>query len=148
MLRATSLPPSARKGWGMSDAVLRTIDKCDRIGIEGVVALLQKPESAFGAGLDKITAQWIGQFLGTKGQNNDETIANMRAWFARASLIQRRLDLMTSLESTDAGDGRTQWDNLIDTPPNGDQSWSNGGRPENIGWALDDIAIRAQGGGE
>ena len=130
----TDLTPAQRE-----EQVLRTLDKADKIGVDGFIALLQEPPEKFGAGLDRFRAEWIGSFRRCTGRDNDETIANLRAWFEIAPTIRRRLDLMCALaKQTDAG-GTTAWDRLLNMPDNDDQSWRDGGRPANIGWALDDL---------
>jgi hypothetical protein len=123
----------------MITQVLRTIDKHDKIGTEGVVALLQKPPAEFGASLDPVTAGLVGQFLSIKGATNEETLDRLRSFFTHAGRVSSRLRLMAELERAETALGVTKWDELLDMPPNGNQTWDNGGRPENIGWALDDI---------
>lgn len=121
--------------------VLRTIDKFDKIGRDGVVALLQKPVEEFGAGLDPVRAELVGLFLDTKGATNEETLNNMRAFFKHAGLVRTRLDLMVMLEEAVEADGTTKWDRLLALRANEDQTWSDGGRPANIAWALDDMVL-------
>ncbi|MCW9041914.1 MAG: histidine--tRNA ligase [Pseudopelagicola sp.] len=66
------------------DAVLRTIDKFDKVGAEGVTELLttgRKDQSgAFidGVGLSQLDADKIVKFMLSRGQDNKETIANLR----------------------------------------------------------------------
>lgn len=120
--------------------VLRSIDKFDKIGREGVVELLQKPVEEFGADLDPVRAGLIGQFLDVRGKMNEETLSNMEAFFTHAGKVRRRLDLMVFLEETVGPDGKTKWDQLLEMRPNRDDTWSDGGRPANIAYALDDIA--------
>lgn len=66
------------------DAVLRTIDKYDKVGREGVLELLttgRKDQSgAFidGVGLSDLDALRVVQFMEAKGKDNAETIANLR----------------------------------------------------------------------
>src|SRR6056297_2150240 len=66
------------------DAVLRTIDKFDKVGANGVIELLttgRKDQSgAFidGVGLSDADARRIVDFMQSKGQNNANTIANLR----------------------------------------------------------------------
>ena len=123
----------------MTIQVLRTIDKFDKIGRDGVVALLQKPADEFGAGLDPIRAELVGRFLDTKGASNAETLDAIKGFLASAGKIRTRMELLEALESTTKEDGRTGLDLLLALRPNEDQSWANGGRPENIAWALDDL---------
>lgn len=124
----------------MEIQVLRTIDKFDRIGRDGVVELLQKPEGEFGAGLDPVRAELVGQLFDTKGQTNRETLENLTRYIKHAGRVGLRLRIMTYLETQEIKDGYTMWDRLIDMPTSPDETWQNGMRPENLGWALDDIA--------
>ena len=112
--------------------VLRTIDKFDKIGRDGVVELLQKPEEEFGANLLPVQAELIGDFLDVK-------LDDMPAFFAHAAGVMSRIKMMALLEDTIDPDGGTKWDKLLSMRQNEDQTWNNGGRPENIGWALDDM---------
>lgn len=123
------------------DAILRTIDKADKIGIEGVIELLQKPVSQFGADLDKIRAAWIGEFISSRSADGDteKTLENMRAWFDRAPIVLRRMQMINVLDRVDLGDGYTKLDELIDMDQNEDETWTSTARPKNIGWALDDL---------
>ncbi len=67
-----------------TDAVLRTIDKYDKVGRTGVLELLttgRKDQSgAFidGVGLTESDASRVVQFMEAKGRDNAETIANLR----------------------------------------------------------------------
>ena len=69
----------------VSDDVLRTIDKFDKVGRDGVLALLttgRKDESGAmieGVGLTEAQAQPVLAFLTSKGTDNAETLANLRA---------------------------------------------------------------------
>lgn len=123
--------------------ILRCIDKADKIGRDGVVALLQQPAEDYGAGLDPVRANLIGLYLDTKGETDEATIENLSKFFARASRVRARLDMMANLEEIEASDGTTAWDRLLAMPANTDQTWNNGGRPENIAWALDDLVKAA-----
>lgn len=123
--------------------VLRTIDKADKIGINGVIDLLQKPTAEFGADVDPIRAAFLGMFLKTgELDGGRRTLAAMENLLDRAPVVRDRLVLMEVLEETiiDRENDRTLWDELLAMAPNRDMSWRNGGRPENIAWALDDIA--------
>jgi hypothetical protein len=119
--------------------VLRTMDKLDRIGTEGVVALLQKPPAEFGAQLDIIQAELIGLFLGTTGETNEETIRNAEDFRSHAGKVMGRVEMMGFLEGHKVGDGETALDRLLAMPTNDDEVWSPGHRPKNIAWALDDL---------
>ena len=118
---------------------LRTIDKFDKIGRDGVVELLQKPLEEFGANLDPIQAELIGIFLDTPGATDEEKINNIGEFFKLAKRVRCRIDLMVLMEEQVNADGKTMWDKLIAMRCNADQTWEHGGRPENIAWALDDI---------
>ena len=140
---------------------LRIMDKHDKLGTKGVVEQLQKPASEFGAGLEPAQARMIGEFLETKGANNSETLANMRNWFLRAHtknsiaemmakspLVVSRCKMLCILDDDVLfEDGMTGLDKLLSMPQNDDQTWCDGGRPQNIGWALDDIAKAASEAG-
>mgnify|MGYP005847434751 CR=1 FL=1 len=66
------------------DAILRTIDKYDKVGSEGVIELLTKgrkdQSGAFieGVGLAEKDAHRVVQFMESRGQDNDETLSNLR----------------------------------------------------------------------
>lgn len=113
--------------------ICRSIDKFDKIGRDGVVFLLQKPIEEFGANISPVHAELIGRFLDIK------CISDLNAYFKYAQHIRTRLDLMVLLEKTIESDNITKWDQLLAMPSNEDQTWSNGGRPANIAWALDDM---------
>lgn len=121
--------------------VLRSIDKFDKIGRDGVVALLQKPVDEFGANLDPVRAELVGMYLDTTGATNEETLDNIGAFFKRAARVRTRLDLMVMLEEAVEPGGKTKWDRLLAMPTNEDQTWNDGGRPANIAWALDDMVL-------
>lgn len=125
--------------------VLRTIDKLDKVGLGGVEKLLTigltDVSGSFipGCGLDPIQTNLLMGFLATKGETNDATLRAISAWFGRAQQVNSRIDMMVFLEDTDIGGDRTAWDRLLDMRPNEDETWSDGGRPANIAWALDDL---------
>lgn len=129
--------------WDQKTAVLRTIDKVDKLGVAGVVELLQKPPEEFGADLDPVRAAFFGMFLsaGSDGAaDNARTLETLRDMGARAALIGGRLALMCAMDETVVDeDGTTAWDRFLAMPPNTDNTWSGEGRPANIGWALDDL---------
>lgn len=111
--------------------VLRAIDKHDKLGASGVFDLLttgrtdQSGAFTKGCGLSNGQAMAIIQFVESSNPQ---------------SQISARLALMCELESTvvDQNTGKTAWDMLLEM------------RPENIGWALDDIieAIKDKRGGQ
>ncbi len=121
--------------------VMRSIDKWDRLGRTGVYDLLttgRTDESgAFvpGCGIHPAQAGAICAFV---GQDFGVGIEGMEKWFGR---IGSRFHLMIRLEETVTTDGTTAWDRLLAMPVNEDDTWSDGRRPANIGWALDDIII-------
>jgi hypothetical protein len=119
--------------------VLRTIDKYDKIGEEGIEVLLQKPLEEFGANLDPIRAELITRFVAVKGVNNSDTLDKMSKSLEHCGKVMARVNLMAALDSiVDCGE-KTAWDRLLETRRNDDETWTDGGRPANIGWALDDI---------
>ena len=119
--------------------VMRSIDKFDKIGRDGVVELLQKPDDEFGANLDPVRAELVGMFLDTKGETNEEAFVNLSKFFMQSSRVRTRLDLMCVLDEAVEPDGRTKWDRLLSMPTTEDQTWRDGCRPANIAWALDDM---------
>jgi hypothetical protein len=106
--------------------VLRQIDKLDRVGLAGVFDRLttgaKDDSGAFvpGVGMDRANAATL---LG---------LMNLQP-------LTSRLELMVALEDHQRPDGSSAWDALLAMRPPADNSWRNGGRPENIGWALDDL---------
>ncbi len=66
------------------EAILRTIDKFDKVGAEGVFELLTKgrqdQSGAFidGVGLSEQDASRVVQFMESRGQDNAETLSNLR----------------------------------------------------------------------
>lgn len=132
----------------MTLQILRTIDKFDKIGRDGVVELLQKPAEEFGADLDPVRAAMVGLFLDSAvGDSNEQTIANIERTMAHIAKIRGRLDLMCKLEDTvvDARAGETAWDRLLNMPVNADNTWTGRGRPRNVAWALDDLLYAVHG---
>ena len=121
------------------EQLLRTLDKRDKIGIDAVIELLQKPLCEFGADLDPIRAGLIGKFARISSKDNFDTISEILEWFDHAPKVMNRFNLMVALEKIEITPGYTLCDRLIDMPPNEDQTWLDHGRPKNIGWALDDI---------
>jgi len=127
--------------------VLRTIDKFGKIGPDGVRELLQKPLAEFGAELDPVRAEFIVRLLtpAQPGGSNQEILRGIAELTSHAQLVGSRL--MAALEKTIVAEsGETAWDRLLAMPPNEDNSWSDGGRPQNIGWALDDLRNEKEDG--
>jgi len=125
----------------VSEQSLREIDKWDKVGPDGVLARLttgltdQSGAEIPGVGVHPVQAEALVAFIdGRFGAG----VKGMETWF---DTIGGRFALMTFLDQAPCGDteGYTLWDKLIDMPVNPDQSWSGDARPENIGWALDDI---------
>lgn len=126
---------------GMQDQVLREIDKWDKVGAEGVRARLttgltdSSGAQVPGVGLHPVQADAIIAFI---DQRFGAGVEGMERWF---DLVGTRLQLIVGLDQMVIREnGYTAWDSLIDAPTNADNTWSTGRRPENIGWALDDIA--------
>lgn len=97
--------------------VLRSIDKKDRIGIEGVFDLLtvgrkdQSGDWTPGVGLTSAQAGAIVAFLlSGEGDSEGRRIAN-------------RMRLMCALEEIEVGGGFTAWDRFLSIQPNEDQTW-------------------------
>lgn len=135
--------------------VLREIDKLDKIGLDGVCSMLgdglRDASGAFnkGVGLMPVQVGIIRLFLTetTGHDSNEKTLAALKTVMLRLGRIRGRIDLMCALEeSADEASGLTAWDKLLAMPTNKDNTWSNGGRPGNVGWALDDMldAIRSR----
>lgn len=120
---------------------LREIDKWDKVGAEGVYqrltdGLIDKSGAKIpGAGLHSIQAEAILAFIDGRFGTG---IYGMRNWF---DLIGGRFRMIAFLESQPSPDrpSMTKWDDLIEMPTCENNTWENGCRPKNIGWALDDI---------
>ena len=123
--------------------VLREIDKLDKIGIDGVCAMLgdgmRDASGAFnkGVGLHPLQIGMIRIFF----DNSEGGFEALERSMKRLSQISQRIHFMAHLEETVvcAASGETAWDRLLAMPTNDDETWKNGGRPANIAWALDDI---------
>lgn len=78
-------------------AFLRCLDKYDRLGAEGVKALLtdgRRDESGDftpGLGLGKDQAECVIQFLQTRGDTNEETLFKLTRWFAVMTMPEAEL---------------------------------------------------------
>lgn len=127
-------------------AVLRTVDKYDKLGRQGVVDLLQKPLEEFGADLMPWQAELIGDFIesGKGSASNEETLDRMAATFRRIVSVSDRFKFIGALEGqvVDLTTGETAWDRLLGMPQNEDETWKDGGRPKNIAFAVDDLIER------
>lgn len=86
-----------------ADDVLRTIDKFDKVGRDGVLALLttgRKDESgAFieGVGLDAEQAAPVLAFLTSKGRDNTATLENLRAAVGEAVIGREGVDELAQI---------------------------------------------------
>lgn len=86
-----------------ADDVLRTIDKFDKVGRDGVLALLtagRKDESgAFidGVGLDETQAAPVLAFLTSKGADNAATLDNLRAAVGEAAIGREGVDELSQI---------------------------------------------------
>lgn len=118
--------------------VLREIDKLDKIGEAGVRAMLtdgmKDASGAFNAGIGLHPAQ--AEFILA-------CISGASDPLKRITMLCDRFAFMAKLEETvvDEKTGETAWDRLLNMPRNDNESWDNGGRPANIGWALDDLVV-------
>ena len=128
--------------------VLREIDKLDKIGLDGVCAMLgnglKDASGAFnkGVGLDPLQIGMVRLFLAnSKGATDVETIANLKQTMSHLNKIKSRIDLMVALEDNIVNNvtGETSWDCLLAMPQNSDETWGDNSRPANIAWALDDM---------
>ncbi|MEN0039851.1 MAG: hypothetical protein AAF764_00800 [Pseudomonadota bacterium] len=128
--------------WNQRIQVLRTIDKMDKIGLNGVREKLQAPREEFGAELHPIQAELLCNFIRPDdGPHGGCTIETLMARCKHLTLVSSRFKLIELLDgkATEDADGQTAWDRLLSMPVCARQSWENGCRPENIGWALDDL---------
>ena len=119
--------------------VCREIDKIDRVGRNGVLARLTTgatdESGAYLPGLGIHPAQ-AELLLGMICDGGDEPLAH-------TARVSSRLRLLAHLEETsDPSGSGTVWDWLLAMPVNADNTWSDGRRPENIAWALDDLVER------
>lgn len=129
--------------------ILREIDKLDKIGLDGVCAMLgeglKDASGAFNKGVGLMpmqVAMYRYFFESTAGlTDNQDILAALEGALIHLDKVRTRIDLMALLEErvVDAETGKTLWDHLLNMAANTDQTWSNGGRPENVGWALDDL---------
>ena len=117
--------------------VLREIDKLDKIGPDGVRAMLttgaMDASGAFnkGVGLHPFQAEFL---ISAISGNREDPLGHMRR-------LCNRMDMLVALEETvlDAQTGETAWERLLAMPRNADETWGQNSRPANIGWALDDL---------
>ncbi len=121
--------------------VLRTLDKADR---DAPLVIFEKLTTGHKDG--------SGAFIDGCGLTNGQAIA-LIAFLGKDRKIADRIDLMCRLEDAVIDDrtGETALDRLLTMPVSNDESWNDGKRPKNIGWALDDlmVAVRiSRGGGD
>ncbi len=87
-----------------SDDILRTIDKFDKVGVEGVFELLttgRKDQSgAFidGVGLDPNDARLVLNFLTAKGSSSRDTLANLRKAVVGSKIGSEGVDELQDIE--------------------------------------------------
>lgn len=121
---------------------LRTIDKVDRLGVDGVRALLVKPLGGddFGAGLQPWQAEILCRLLDLRSSPQATIIPDLMAYLRTVDRVAGRIRLMAVMEGLTV-QAATVWDHLLAMPGNVDNTWGPDGksRPANIGWALDDI---------
>lgn len=112
---------------------LRTIDKVDRIGWDGVQKILTEPLPQ-GPGLHPTQAALLCGILKAKN------------YITSAPMLLDRINIMTALDADTTKDasGRTAWERLLEMPANADETWNDGKRPANIAWALDDLVGAAR----
>jgi histidyl-tRNA synthetase len=92
-------------------AVLRTVDKFDKVGVEGVWQLLTKgrldDSGAFieGVGLSMEQAQIIGQFLQSRGTDEHETLGLLSQLIGQSAVGQRGIDELEQIATLLAAQG-------------------------------------------
>ena len=130
---------------------LRTIDKMDRIGLDGVCDLLAKPAEEYGAGLADYQVQMVRFFFAPSSRSDDSgtvSLDEMRSRLKHLYKVKSRLVMIALLEEGGEDGRETALDRLLAMRVSDDQSWSNGQRPANIAWAIDDLvqlfAIKAE----
>ena len=84
------------------DAVLRTIDKFDKVGEAGVLDLLGKGRKIVrgytnGVGLSSSQADPVMAFLTSKGQDTEETLANLRAAVGTSTVGRSGVDELETM---------------------------------------------------
>ena len=93
------------------DAILRTIDKFDKVGANGVIELLttgRKDQSgAFidGVGLSEADARRIVDFMQSKGQDNAKTLANLRTLIDYSEVGMQGVDELEQIANHLAAQG-------------------------------------------
>ena len=103
--------PIREFGFIDTDAVLRTIDKFDKVGRQGVIELLttgrldQSGAEIPGVGLKISDAQTIVAFMESKGRNNTETIANLRGLLSQSESGLAGVDELAEISDLLAAQG-------------------------------------------
>ena len=93
------------------DAIMRTIDKFDKVGSDGVLELLtvgrtdQSGARIPGVGLSISEAQPVLAFLMSRGASNSETIENLRATIDGSSMRREGVQELESIASLCAAQG-------------------------------------------
>ncbi len=93
------------------DAVLRTIDKFDKVGSEGVLELLttgrtdQSGARIEGVGLKRSDALNVVAFMQSRGRGNKETIANLRTLIGYSDAGMAGVDELEEMSSLLAAQG-------------------------------------------
>ncbi len=93
------------------DAVLRTVDKYDKVGVEGVIALLTDGRmdasgaKIEGVGLTADAAEVVVAFLVSKGDTNVRTIGNLRDAVGRSALGEEGVSELETIATLLAAQG-------------------------------------------
>lgn len=113
--------------------VLRAMDGFDRLGPIGVFERLT-------TGRRDASGAWVAGCGITSAQ------AVVLLGVLVGPTVNDRLAMMARLEEKVIGPaGYTAWDAVLDMQANDDETWARGGRPRNIGFALDDLIELAKG---
>jgi hypothetical protein len=113
--------------------VLRHLDKLDRVGLPGVYKRLTTGAT-----------DSSGAFVPGVGLESRQAV--LIFWLMCLPQVSSRIDAMVALDGQQNADGTTGLDALLAMKANADNTWKDGGRPENIGWALDDIIASQRAG--
>jgi histidyl-tRNA synthetase len=95
----------------VSEGAMRTIDKFDKVGIDGVFQLLtagrEDSSGAFikGVGLSDHDARLMTGFLSSRGDTNDETLGNLRRSIAGSASGQEGVDELAEMARLLAAQG-------------------------------------------
>ena len=113
--------------------VLRHLDKLDRVGLPGVYQRLTTGAT-----------DSSGAFVPGVGLESRRAV--LIFWLMCLPQVSSRIDAMVAMDGQQNADGTTGLDALFAMKANADNTWKDGGRPENIGWALDDIIASQRAG--